>query len=958
VKKGINKALAWMCALGVLSSYALTGVFSAAGVSGDSMAVREVSALKGVAAGTNLRSTAYIGADGGDRVSDFTMTAVKPLALDVTGARLNAASAYYQDWANAFSTSTIKILSLNVGQSTSGFTGILLYVGLPETGNAGNELWFQAVDSVASAWVALKAAAPVYLLGTDGKWSQIAPSYHGGSYTVGLPDGFKGYINLPFDSFAKPFDTLSRLQFAIQGMGGANGGVDFGPLFMTANNLRTKERACIDGETDGGNSVFRSLFTGALIVPPAPPVPPEVLSARQASALSGAVAGADLRGSAFNIEGKDTELAANNLTLTAAQPFTALNVMGARLNSAAVIHQDWTSGYTSGKMLSLNVGQPTEGATGILLYIRLPDTAYAANELWFQAYDATVPAWIPLKSQAPVYLLRKNGKWSQSAPVARVGYQVLSLPDGFEGYINIPFDSFSKHFDTLSRLQFSIQNMGGENGGAYFGPFFLTGNNLRTGDSAWLDGETDDGNNPVIRNLFAGELTPDPDPPEPPDNPPEPPDNPPEPPAPPRALAANLESALNGVAEGTDLRGSAVSAEGRDEELTPGNFTMTAGRPLPGLNAVGVKLDSVTAIRQDWTGGYTTGKMLSLNVGRSTAGSTGILVYVRLPETGNDSNELWLQAVDSDAPVWVPLKAASPVHLLGTDGEWSQITPSARASYQVLSLPDGFEGYINIPFDSFSKPFNTLTKVQFSIQNMGGENGSAYFGPFFMTANNLRTRDGAWIDKETDADGSPVLRSLFDGRVLRESDIQPSNKPPELGSVVSELPPSTLNEDFIYEVLSLTSVQVFWPLTEGASFYRLDLYVSQLSEWDGIEYSYIGGGSADTGALTLTGLDESVIYYAVIHAFGENGSAGTYRVNMIVIDADYVFTDDGVYPMAPGGAEGEGDAALPVTGRALPASALLIPALAVCATVLSAGKRRGVSAAEQTRPPDPKGEAL
>ncbi|MDR1892189.1 MAG: hypothetical protein LBQ48_04200 [Oscillospiraceae bacterium] len=262
MKKVTNKVLAWLCAFCVLAASA--GLFSAAGAYGEAMAVSEVSALKGVSAGTNLRNTAYIGADGGDRVSDFTMTAVKPLALDVTGARLNAASAYYQDWANAFSTSTIKILSLNVGQSTSGFTGILLYVGLPETGNAGNELWFQAVDSGVPAWVALKAAAPVYLLGTDGNWSQIAPSYHGGAYTVGLPDGFKGYINIPFNSFSKAFDTLSRLQFAIQGMGGENGGVDFGPLFMTANDLRTKDRACIDGEADeDDNPVLRSLFTGA-----------------------------------------------------------------------------------------------------------------------------------------------------------------------------------------------------------------------------------------------------------------------------------------------------------------------------------------------------------------------------------------------------------------------------------------------------------------------------------------------------------------------------------------------------------------------------------------------------------------------------------------------------------------------------------------------------------------------
>lgn len=284
----------------------------------------------------------------------------------------------------------------------------------------------------------------------------------------------------------------------------------------------------------------------------------------------------------------------------------------------------------------------------------------------------------------------------------------------------------------------------------------------------------------------------------------------------------------------------------------------------------------------------------------STTGYTGLVFYIKLPKTGTGKNMIAVH-VDDYPTLTTKISAGSPVfYLKKGETAWSKTTAYWVGNYpSAFTLPDGFEGYIQLPFSSFETTVTQIMTLAFNVMKLGGEDCSMTVGPFWLTGNDVRSKDGAWIDREADNDGNPVYRNLFTGEIMDESDLKGSIKGPQIGSMISDLPECTYDPSsqwwhyVSFVKMSDGKVKLSWPeAMDNPVNYRLDIYNTDVNDSGDTVYVCISSQTTTENQIILSNLKEDENYYASLHSLSETELLGTYKYANIYVDSRLDYYSD------------------------------------------------------------------
>lgn len=276
----------------------------------------------------------------------------------------------------------------------------------------------------------------------------------------------------------------------------------------------------------------------------------------------------------------------------------------------------------------------------------------------------------------------------------------------------------------------------------------------------------------------------------------------------------------------------------------------------------------------------------------SVHGYKGLLLYAKLPIVG--SNNKLAVAIDYDSNFFATLMDEAPLFYLSKGSTaWKTVYPvDINVPSKAIELPDGFEGYINLPFSSFDNEVTRgISNISLCVVNTSKVDNDAFFGPFFLTKNTLFSLDGAWIDQKKNTDGNVVVQNLFTGEEVCIEQLRGANVLPlQAEQEVTQLPECTLEawqSRVSYRVICDKTVKFDWvPLDITVSAYRLEIYKKNA---ENEKYIFMGSASTVNTTVTVDFLENDTSYYAVLIALGDNEIIGVYEHTTVEIDSSLCY---------------------------------------------------------------------
>lgn len=410
--------------------------------------------------------------------------------------------------------------------------------------------------------------------------------------------------------------------------------------------------------------------------------------------------------------------------------FTASEVASVSADTPFVASESAVS-TAGGRLVFGGFDQPTEKATHLLLYVKVPtaNTVTLTVKMRDDYASSSVPNLV-LKAKASYQVMPLGGKWSDAKTV-NSGAGALKFDKAFEGYVKIPLSTFKDdasganvaavltEIDYMTGLEARFAGVGGKYGTIEMLPYLVVADNGSTSFKIADDY--------VAPTSSAVQVTPITD-------------------VTMNTWCPSVSSTMVNPLDFTKAFGNKVTGiNGKESYLGDNNLasgiTYNGGEPL--VNSSNGKT---------WTGQLYTGFHAS-NV--SLEGSQGLVFYVKV-----DAANLVMPEMNFDMPdeksrwryTWNPqlfLGVGYTYQYMSIDGgDWKtgvavagDPTKTTYGSIDGCVQFDGaFEGYIKVPYASLvgdsgfilSADLDSFLRVNFKLLGAGGKYGEPVIGPLFL----------------------------------------------------------------------------------------------------------------------------------------------------------------------------------------------------------------------------------
>lgn len=609
----------------------------------------------------------------------LNITQVEPLDFtSAKGYRLSPAEGNMLEDDDDYPYGTGYMAGFIFNKQLSDTEGLVFYVKLDSANMIQPELTFSLPDDLERRGFYSEAYTPrlyltvgaeysyMPLAGGDWKTAAVvkgAKDYDNYIGALKFDGAFEGYVKIPYSSLGTDmcyvldtdYDSLLQLYFTFKGIGGKYGEPVIGPLF----------------------TLDRNGFSGIELSPV------EVSPIKAAPITDWTV----------------SEYTWQYVSTEKLYPIDTFNAQGIKMSAAnaPVVIDDNSIGSANNNYTAFNMKEPLslDGTSGIIFYLK---TDHANKVVPIVNVTNTGVDWIKwdvpmaLKEGSGFYYKTLDGDcWETGTAVKadRNEYNAaISFDNSFEGYIKIPYTSFSN--DTVSALDankhqaknfmLKAKGIGGEYGDTVFGPVMLI---------------TEDSTSPEIKVP---------------------------------------EDAPIQVTPITGHRMSSSSEPLTCEEVTPVSEIDAKGFKISASAEYAKADNEVLAIG----GIYNPRVDLDYNPnGITLSDSNGIVFYVKT----ESANKLYLTiSTDKENNRYdYDLNRAGTYSVCGIGGtRWQQktVVDAQQLDAGLISFDGAFEGYVKIPyisflhwgFEAFDNQHN-IYQIQIFVQNAGGQYGSVVVGP-------------------------------------------------------------------------------------------------------------------------------------------------------------------------------------------------------------------------------------
>lgn len=564
----------------------------------------------------------------------------------------------------------------------------------------------------------------------SGTWGSLPETDDAQSLRV--PGNFHGYIRLPLAKLTNGsgIESLTSLKLNIQDIGGANGTFLLGGIWaVTANASSTSTNVTLDGATESV-SLIKADVEGLYL---------EVLENFQSKAI----------GSSWSVS--DAGKATGSIV-----PGIGSVGGGNALRISSPEQTGWPYPYVS---IPIGVSADAQAeSTGLMVYIRNIQHGSRIN-MYVRVKgtkDGATATAVPFPGTAFKLYNTQQNAWQDSGSTTN-NNPLVQLPDEFERYVYLPFSQLQKDggpaktaytLDDITSIEIGAHNVGPAKGPVTIDNLYLV---RQPGDFAsnavTLAG--DEANPTTLYNPQAvlhlavledyadeqpgadyGQMTVD------------------------GAPTGSLEvvRGLGDIASGNALKaGSGETVSGIPYVDVPVNVTAAAKQAASGL---------MVYIREVNKAG---GEAVNLHVRvHGTAGGQDVIARMFSWDTS-------YKAYDIRQKKWIGLAM--------NDGSY-------------LCMPSGFEGYVYLPFrkmenadgsnDYKELAMDTITRVQYGLQDIGGANGSAVLGATYLviyagflntdaaTVAGVHTAEHGSLNPSSSTIYDPVLHLDFDDATAQD----------------------------------------------------------------------------------------------------------------------------------------------------------------------------------------------
>ncbi len=762
-------------------------------------------------------------------------------------------------------TSAIEIdLSQEVSINTE--DALLFYVELE--GDKDNALIFGDA-------LLVKNGASYYTLGVgnDAQWKEKTSSKEG---ILPLSAGFKGYVRIPADSFAKLPSNINKFVFGFQNVGGEHKTPAFGTFIVIDNGNYNYHDICLNGATS---------YT-SLIIP---------------DSLEGYV----LQGNTTTRDDANNELLVSALgnTLTSEISTGYAYKAKARNGSVSLIDKAYSPRLTF--KIDDSYKSEMENAGGLMFYVSLPEGK--SNRLFVQAQADNYARL----SQGSAYWILPEGDGYWTKRVANT-YNELPLPEGFKGWVRIDAKTLVTSANVpltgaLSQINLSWRHIGGDWGEPEFGTFIMLKRNAESGKLNLREIKDDI---ELYGTRMPTEYTEEG-----------------------IAIWESIVAPFDGYADGATYGAGTATLDKDGLEVKDDNDRREeAEREAASvfdykvISNIPTSADSVALVDGKETGKYlnpfnsrglelTSTEEVNLHGDQwprftfshpfTLKDSKGIVLYVNLPENPEkDINQLFFQLYSASGKT-VTIKYRKTIATLA-DGTtmWKNVTMESQS----INLPSGFEGYVYIPLEALEtyKNANKVTRVLneyddvyrmvLGVGHFGGSNengtikedGKAYLGGMWLNINGVLSHEGAYVD------GNPDCCNIFTGEKVSEDSVRydPFEKPGGEGWIYETLPEPTDEESMIMvEDTSGHSATIVWDKYDGADGYRVDLYqITAIGNgsFDEVYFTYITSYYTNDTKIEINGLSPNTYYTVYVIAINNNKGLAIYPPISVYTESEIV----------------------------------------------------------------------
>lgn len=284
--------------------------------------------------------------------------------------------------------------------------------------------------------------------------------------------------------------------------------------------------------------------------------------------------------------------------------------------------------------------------------------------------------------------------------------------------------------------------------------------------------------------------------------------------------------------------------------------------------------------------------------------SKGILMYLKVPDNGEEVNSVFIQ-MRTTGNKWVSVKKEFMIPVLQKgETDWENVFVQG----QRIQFPAGFEGYVYLSHESMVthttgtgvnlalNENDVVSDVIIGVDRYGGSVGTVTLGGIFLSRNGILSHNGAYVDGDT------VCRDVFLGTAVSEDTVRYSiyDAPSKAGAYLKDVPVPTAPE-YIVDLDNITghSVDVFFEAYPGANRYRIDVYkINAVSDsFTGTYYEYVSSKWTDSTTATVDSLVTGTSYTIVVSAFKDNTGLAIYalcpaRPEGTVFGDMYITNDD------------------------------------------------------------------
>ncbi len=371
---------------------------------------------------------------------------------------------FYAETASGYLTDQPVQFYANIGTSPSdGVKTGMLYVELPETGLGYNSIKIDTVvyDGYA-AWQNFANTEFQYLPINGSAW--VTSTVTSNKEFI-LPDGFKGYVKLPFNNDTY---TVWKFEFLIGMYGGEYGSAYLGGIFdLSVDN----------------NSIYMSLG-GAQAV--------RLTDGSAVSPIQGTMNNVAYNGDSFVLGAAPNHfsISTNPNNAVTAKWIENCEEIGTHMMRAAVSD----TAVNNVKVTATPWAKVSPDTNTVMVYMELPtapDGAAWQVKLGDLAFTQGRYYWSNFNGMQYTYLASDSTKWVNGV-IASDGNGILKLPNGFKGYVKLDFstcvgyrgvwddpssslygsDPFEYDAEyTLANISFTFNYFGGEYGNFVLGPW-------------------------------------------------------------------------------------------------------------------------------------------------------------------------------------------------------------------------------------------------------------------------------------------------------------------------------------------------------------------------------------------------------------------------------------------------------------------------------------------------------